>query len=393
MLSFQDDNLRMTQLSYSIKSNRLVWLSRACFLLCFSSMAFTPPSYANQDELTGVKSEISRQKNAVTSQQKELNKLQKSLKKQELSISSLGSDIKKTQSLLKKSNQNLEQFKQQKAELEQKKQEQQSTLEELIKTYYITKRNNDVSAMLNQGKSDEQDRISQYFQHLAKARSQTIAALDATSKQLDEKNTQLVKEQKQIKALLVQKTKKRDALASSQNQRKKTVRKIKGNISNDKNYLAELQRNETRLKSEIAKAAKRNTVPMDGLARQKGKLPWPLKGRVLHSYGTKQSGQVNWKGLVIDAKYEQPVKAVYSGTVVFAEYLRGYGLVVLLDHGKGDMTLYGYNQTLLKIEGDKIKAGETIALAGDTGGQAQASLYFEIRRNSKTQNPKSWLVR
>ncbi len=393
MLSFQDDNLRMTQHLYSIKSNRLIWLSRACYLLCFSSMAFTPSSYASQDELTGVKSEISRQKNAVTSQQKELNKLQKSLKKQELSISSLGSDIKKTQSLLKKSNQNLDQFKQQKIDLEQKKQEQQSTLEELIKTYYITKRNNDVGAMLNQGKSDEQDRISQYFQHLAKARSETITALDATSKKLDEKNTQLVQEQKQIEALLAQKTKKRDALASSQNQRKKTVGKIKGNISNDKSYLAELQRNETRLKSEIAKAAKRNTVPMDGLARQKGKLPWPLKGRVLHSYGTKQSGQVNWKGLVIDAKYEQPVKAVYSGTVVFAEYLRGYGLVVLLDHGKGDMTLYGYNQTLLKIEGDKIKAGETIALAGDTGGQAQASLYFEIRRNSKTQNPKSWLVR
>ncbi|WP_195704939.1 murein hydrolase activator EnvC family protein [Vibrio sp. VB16] len=383
----------MTQHSYSIKSNRLIWLSRACYLLCFSSMAFAPSSYASQDELTGVKSEISRQKNAVTSQQKELNKLQKSLKKQELSISSLGSDIKKTQSLLKKSNQNLDQFKQQKIDLEQKKQEQQSTLEELIKTYYITKRNNDVGAMLNQGKSDEQDRISQYFQHLAKARSETITALDATSKKLDEKNTQLVQEQKQIEALLAQKTKKRDALASSQNQRKKTVGKIKGNISNDKSYLAELQRNETRLKSEIAKAAKRNTVPMDGLARQKGKLPWPLKGRVLHSYGTKQSGQVNWKGLVIDAKYEQPVKAVYSGTVVFAEYLRGYGLVVLLDHGKGDMTLYGYNQTLLKIEGDKIKAGETIALAGDTGGRAQASLYFEIRRNSKTQNPKSWLLR
>ncbi|MFC1237773.1 murein hydrolase activator EnvC family protein [Vibrio sp. F74] len=383
----------MTQHLYSIKSNRLIWLSRACYLLCLSSMAFAPSSYASQDELTGVKSEISRQKNAVTSQQKELNKLQKALKKQELSISSLGSDIKETQNQLKKSNQNLDQFKQQKTELEQKKQEQQNTLEELIKTYYITKRNNDVGAMLNQGKSDEQDRISQYFQHLAKARSKTITALDATRKKLDEKNTQLVQEQKQIEALLAQKTKKRDALASSQNQRKKTVGKIKGNISNDKNYLAELQRNETRLKSEIAKAAKRNTVPMDGLARQKGKLPWPLKGRVLHSYGTKQSGQVNWKGLVIDAKYEQPVKAVYSGTVVFAEYLRGYGLVVLLDHGKGDMTLYGYNQTLLKIEGDKIKAGETIALAGDTGGQPQASLYFEIRRNSKTQNPKSWLLR
>jgi septal ring factor EnvC (AmiA/AmiB activator) len=97
--------------------------------------------------------------------------------------------------------------------------------------------------------------------------------------------------------------------------------------------------------------------------------------------------------MVISADYEQPVKAVYSGKVVFADYLRGYGMVILLDHGKGDMTLYGYNQTLLKTEGNKVKAGETIALAGDTGGQPQASLYFEVRRNSKTQNPKSWLQR
>ncbi|MDB1122393.1 murein hydrolase activator EnvC family protein [Vibrio algarum] len=383
----------MTQQTYNIESNTLDWPCWTCYLLCLIGIVFAPSSFASQDELKGVSSEISRQKNAVTSQQKELNKLQKSLKEQELSISSLGSDIKKTQSLLKQANQNLAQFNKQKATLEQTKQEQQSTLEELIKTYYITKRNNDVSAILNQGKNDEQDRISQYFQHLAKARTETIKALDVTSKQLDEKNAQLLKEQQQIKALLAQKTKKRDALTASQNQRKKTVGKIRSNISNDKNYLSELQRNETRLKSEIAKAAKRTTVPMDGIAKQKGKLPWPLKGRILHSYGTKQSGQINWKGLVIDAKYEQPVKAVYSGTVVFAEYLRGYGLVVLLDHGKGDMTLYGYNQTLLKVEGDKVKAGETIALAGDTGGQSQASLYFEIRRNSKTQNPKSWLVR
>ncbi len=162
--------------------------------------------------------------------------------------------------------------------------------------------------------------------------------------------------------------------------------------------MAELQRNETRLKAEIAKAEKaarerRNAIPMDGLAKRKGKLPWPIKDKVLHNYGSRQTGQINWKGMVINAKYGQQVKSVYSGTVVFAEYLRGYGLVVLLDHGKGDMTLYGFNQALLKKEGDKVKAGEAIALAGNTGGQTRPSLYFEIRRNSQAQNPKSWLVR
>ncbi|WED21644.1 murein hydrolase activator EnvC [Vibrio sp. JC009] len=358
------------------------------FLFCFSLS-----TSASQEELSGVKSEISRQKSSLSSQQKELNGLQKDLKKHELSISKLGQEIKKTQAKLNKANKNLSKFNGQKAKLEAQKATQTETLEKLITTYYITKRQNEAKALLESENGEEEARISQYFQHLAQARAKAIAELDKTSKQLADKNRQLINEKNQIADLLAQQTKKRDQLTKTQKQRKGTVGKIRKNISSNKNYLAELQRNETRLKSEIAKAAKRSAVPMDGLSRQKGKLPWPLKGKILHSYGSRQSGQVNWKGMVIDAYYDQPVKAVYSGTVVFAEYLRGYGLVVLLDHGKGDMTLYGFNQTLLKVEGDKVKAGETIALAGDTGGQPEASLYFEVRRNSKTQNPRKWLTR
>ena len=118
-----------------------------------------------------------------------------------------------------------------------------------------------------------------------------------------------------------QQKKQRDKLASAQSNRKRTLAKIKKNISNDQVYLSELQRNETRLKAEIAKAVKRNRIPMDGLARQKGRLPWPLKGKVLHNYGSRQTGQINWKGMVISANYGDAVKAVYSGTVVFSDYL------------------------------------------------------------------------
>ena len=97
--------------------------------------------------------------------------------------------------------------------------------------------------------------------------------------------------------------------------------------------------------------------------------------------------------MVLASQYGAPVKAIDSGKVVFADWLRGYGLMVLIDHGKGDMTLYGYNQNLMKKEGDKVRAGETIAVVGDSGGQDRPSLYFEIRRNSKAQNPRSWLKR
>ena len=351
---------------------------------------------ASQGELKGVKSEISRQQQALSSQQKKLDSLQANLKKQELSIASLEKGINESKKQLATANANVQQLNNKIQALTTQKQVHTQKLEQLIQTYYMTRRAKASSHILNTGV--EEDRISHYYQHLAKARTTTIKAIEQTQAELEESQRLRKAEQEQIASLLKQQTTKRDQLAKTQAQRKKTVGSIKKSISGDQNYLAELQRNETRLKAEIAKAEKaarerRNAVPMDGLAKRKGKLPWPIKGKVLHNYGTRQTGQVNWKGMVINASYGQQVKSVYSGTVVFAEYLRGYGLVVLLDHGKGDMTLYGFNQALLKKEGDKVKSGEAIALAGDTGGQSRPSLYFEIRRNSQAQNPKSWLVR
>nr|WP_246201102.1 peptidoglycan DD-metalloendopeptidase family protein [Vibrio ziniensis] len=354
-------------------------------------MSASPVFAASQQELKGVTGEISRQKQELTKQQGQLDQLQQSLKQQEINISNLEKQIRGTKSELISANQNISKLQEKLKELEKQRNQQADKLKQLLQTYYITQSATTSGNLLNNNL--EEDRISQYFQHLAQARSETIQALKQTREQLEENQKQLQLERDQIASLLQEQTQKRDQLANTQSERKSTINKIQKSISGDKVYLAELQRNETRLKAEIAKAAKRNAIPMDGISQQRGKLSWPIKGNVLHSFGERQTGQIDWKGMVISADYGQAVKAVYPGTVVFAEYLRGYGLVVLLDHGKGDMTLYGFNQSLMKKEGDKVTAGETIALAGDTGGQARPSLYFEVRRNSQAENPRSWLIR
>lgn len=361
-----------------------------CLWMVVSLLSFSVNA-ASKDDLKGVSAQISRQTSSISSQQKQLNQLQNELKNHEIAISKLGQEIQHTQRELTKVHSNLDELHQQKKELEQTKAEQKDTLEQLIKAYYITSRNNDVSQLLQGGDPTEKDRISQYFQHLATARTEAIQALELTQSRLDEKEQQLSVEENKQATLLAEQKSKRDDLQKAQGQRKTTVAGIRTTIKSNQSSLAELRRNETRLKAEIAKAAKRNISPMDGLGRYKGRLPWPLTGSIAHSYGTSQSGQVTWKGIVINAKQGQAVKAVHSGKVVFAEWLRGYGLVILLDHGKGDMTLYGYNSTLLKKDGDVVAEGETIALAGNTGGQDRAALYFEVRRNSQAQNPKSWL--
>lgn len=354
-----------------------------------SSITMSSAFASSQQELKGVATEISRQKNNLAQQSNKLDKLQNELKRQELNISSLEKEIKQTKRKLATANANIKNFETKISALEQQKSQQSDKLKQLLHTYYVTQHSHSADNLLKDN-SDE-DRISQYFQHLAQARSDVIAQLESTSQQLKEHQEKLNQEKQQIQSLLKEQTNKRDNLKQVQTKRQTTVKRIRSDISSDKVYLTELQRNESRLKAEIAKAVKRNTVLMDGIARQRNKLPWPLKGRVLHQFGSHQSGQISWKGVVIDANYGQAVKAVYSGRVVFSEYLRGYGLVILLDHGKGDMTLYGFNQSLLKKEGDKVLAGETIALAGDTGGQSQPSLYFEVRRNSRAENPLNWL--
>ncbi|MPW37674.1 murein hydrolase activator EnvC [Vibrio sp. B1Z05] len=383
-------NLIPQKVPFSKKLNASV-LCAGVLLYLSSSLFFSPNANANPEELKGVKGEITRQQKSLSHQQKELDKLQKRLKTDELSIANASKSLTQTRSSLKRSEANLKVYDKQHQELLDKTQSQAEALQKLVKSYYMMHTSAKIESFLSHESPEEKDRISQYYQHLAKQRTATITELQKTNAQLEQKNQQLVAEQQQIEALLSKQTQQLKKLRTSQANRKNTVAKIKRGIAGDHAYLNELKRNESRLKAEIAKAAKRNSVPMDGLARRKGHLPWPIKGKVLHNYGTRQSGQVYWKGVVISAQYEQPVKAVYPGTVVFADYLRGYGLVLLLDHGKGDMTLYGYNQVLTKKEGDKVTAGETIALAGDTGGRSTPSLYFELRRNSKTQNPRYWL--
>lgn len=383
-------SMNLISIVNSLKTHKLIPLTLAGSLLFIwsASAAYAAP----KQELQGVKSEITRQRQQLENQSQKLDELQNSLKKQELEISSLEVQIAQTKKKLATSNGKIQQLEKKITDLEVQKKQQSETLKKLIYTYYVTHNNHSASSIL-QDNSDS-DRVSQYYQSLAKARADVIQALKNTQEQLTASETTLRQEKAQISQLLASQTQRHASLKKSQNSRRSTVNKIQSSISSDKQYLAELQRNESRLKAEIAKAAKRNAeVTMSGFGHQKGKLPWPVEGRVLHQFGSHQTGEINWKGVVISANYGQQIKAVYPGTVVFASYLRGYGLVILLDHGKGDMTLYGFNQSLLKKEGDKVQMGEPIALAGDTGGQSQPSLYFEVRRNSAAQNPLAWLKR
>ena len=125
--------------------------------------------------------------------------------------------------------------------------------------------------------------------------------------------------------------------------------------------------------------------------KQKGQLYWPAKGTVKQLFGQwRSTGKVKWQGNMIQAKEGSPIHAVYYGRIAYADWLRGYGLIIIVDHGDGYMSLYGHNQTLLKEVGDWVDHNEIIATVGSSGGLQQIGLYFEIRYNGKPSNPAHW---
>lgn len=147
-----------------------------------------------------------------------------------------------------------------------------------------------------------------------------------------------------------------------------------------------LANKEIAIKSKKMPAYKSTGLPFYKL---KGKLPWPIQGKIVKTFGSKRS-DTRWDGVLISASEGTNIHAVTDGRVVFADWLRGYGLLVIIDHGKSYMTLYAFNQSLYKKVGDRVKSGTVIASVGKSGGRNKSGLYFGVRRKGKAVNPKKW---
>ena len=187
-------------------------------------------------------------------------------------------------------------------------------------------------------------------------------------------------------------------VVAGQQQRKKALAALSASLKTDRQRLNKMTRERKDLEqllSAVEEAINDIKVPNDyrPFAQRKGKLAWPLKGRIRAGFGNPRSGSLRWEGWLIQANSGTPVKAVHHGRVVFADYLRGFGLLSIIDHGDDYMTLYAHNRDLLKEVGDWVLPGEVLAYAGNSGGREESALYFEIRRKGKPHDPKVWLAR
>ena len=365
--------------------------------------------------LADEKAEMAKLQKEIEALQKELkdvqgtrSDLQKDLEKSEKQINELqkkASDINKQ---LNEQNKELNQLKNERSQLEQARKNQQAQIAEQMRAAHKLGEQSEVKVLLNQESPDQLSRIMKYHSYFMEAHTakmqaylETITRIDALTPEIEKKTLELGIMQGELDAQRAQ-------LKDIHGERQKALAKVNSELKNKNQELKQLNRDRQQLQALLERVTKRvattgainspSYVPLpaggEKFSMRKGRLPWPTQGSMIHRFGSARiSGQMNWSGAYIAAPMGNSVVAVHHGRVVFADYFGGHGLLVIVDHGEGYLSLYAHNQNLLKKAGEPVKAGETIATVGNSGGQASTGLYFEIRHNGKPIDPGGWLAR
>ena len=356
---------------------------------------FAASSRAQQaEDLQIIQQQIKEKQQQIKAQLKQAQKLQQELEYAEVSIAKTVKALNTTEAALADNKKQQTQLNKKQKNVQQQISQQQDGLAKLIKSAYMTGNYDFAKMLLNQQDAANFERTITYYQYLNNERRHKIDEFRQLVTELEQVNTQLADKQGELTQLLAEQKTQKSQLDSQQASRESTLASIRSAIESDEAKIEILQQNEKNLQEALARAeqeAAQQNQTFDGLSGVKGKLLVPAKGKLLKMFGRTRQGQVKWKGIMINGEVGSPVVAVHQGKVLYADWLRGFGLVTVIDHGDGFMSLYGHNQALLRQAGDIVGAGETVALLGQSGGQSTPNLYFEIRHKGQPVNPTSWL--
>ncbi|WP_246246986.1 murein hydrolase activator EnvC family protein [Candidatus Methylobacter favarea] len=278
-----------------------------------------------------------------------------------------------------------------------------------IKAAYAMGQKEKLKLLLNQRDPALASRMMIYYKYLNSARLAKLIDIEESLKHLSRLDKQKQDESRFLEQTLQQKEAEQSILDKAKFQRQELLTHLNKDLYATEQQLRQLNESETRLKSLIASLQltpdnseltvkqENELSPLkndeswqrEDFPQLKGKLPWPVSGKLAKKFGSARA-EGNWDGVLIDALEGTEIHAVTTGEVVYAEWLRGYGMLMIIDHGKGYMTLYAFNQSLYKQVGEKVEAGEIIASVGQSGGRSQPGLYFGIRKQGKPVDPLEW---
>jgi septal ring factor EnvC (AmiA/AmiB activator) len=352
----------------------------------------SPQDEAKRLQLENVQKKIRRSEQSIENQRVKRNFLSNLLKKSEKEIADVARQLNTIKNDKKANQQEVSDLKAEQILLNSQKLENKKLLAGQLSSMYVTGDHDYTKMLLNQQEPGKFERVLGYYEFLNRARTQNIDRIETILFRLEQIDLQLIKALEQLNELEQEQLLKQSQLTKHQRQRKKTIATIRTRLKNESQQLGQLKTNEQELTAALKRIESLTTqaIELVGLSHLKGKLVWPIVGNLNNSFGKQRRGSLRWKGVVIRSATGTPVKTVHQGLVLFADWLKGFGWVIVVDHGEGYMSLYGHNQTLLKGVGEKVEAGEPIALVGKSGGQSRAGLYFELRHQGIAINPSSW---
>jgi len=267
-----------------------------------------------------------------------------------------------------------------------------------IRAAYMSGSQEKIKLLLNQRDPATLGRLMAYYRYINDYRADNIAAVMEEIERLSELRSLIAAEEARLSSLAKSRYDELTALNNSQEERQVLLTSLKRKIASEGQEVDKLAAEEqdlTRLIAELTSILSDYPISSEQpFSQHKGKLTWPVAGTLIHDFGQPRvGGKIKWNGVVLAAPRGREVRAVYHGRIAFADWLAGMGLLVIVDHGEGYMTLYGYNETILKNAGDWVAPGDVIATVGESGGQPQPSVYFELRKGTKPVNPRQWVTR
>jgi len=372
-------------------------------LILFAPLVWSDSDLSIEEEKESAKVELAELKNKIkqlqshlSGKQKQQSNAIKNLRSAEKKIAIASKILKSTNNQIKRKERQLSKLKTQQKNLNKDKNKQTKILEEQLRNIYINGKQEYLQLLLNQQDPEKLGRMLVYYDYMNKARQKQVNQLQQTLKELKTIDLAIQNDIKELALLKRSKQSETKQLLALKSKRQKLINDLAKEINSTNDQLTELEINAQELQQLIDSV--QETIeemdfsqPLEGLKQLRGKLAWPAKGKQLKSFGRSYQGQ-KANGILIAGKEGTEINAIHHGRIVYADWLRGFGLLLIIDHGEGYMSLYGYNQALYKDIGDWVEAGEAVSTLGQSGGQKQPALYFELRHQGSPVNPSKWLI-
>lgn len=374
----------------------------ALLLFLFGAIEFCAADARTEEQkarFAEVKRNIEKIKSELEKTKTNRDLLQEKLESNERAIQKLDKKTRKLQLELEEKQSKLNTLRKEQKSLRVAKNAQSEIVDDYINAAYRLGQYSQIRLLLNQQDPAEVSRMLKYYKAFSAERQEKIAEFVDTLRRLADIEPEIAYETNQLKLTYSNLKEQQSKLRESQSTRQETLKKLQQEVSTKEKRLAGLVADRKRLETLLAKVydeinSQELNFALGEFSKLKGRLPRPATGKTLNAFGRKRSGSsLPWNGLEISAKAGSDIIAVHHGQVVFSDYLRGHGLLLIIDHGSGFMSLYAHAEQLYKELGEWVEAGERVASVGTSGGRKEAALYFELRHNGKPTDPSPWFKR